>query len=226
MTIPRRRQSRWLWGLLILALVVVVGRTVLQTIGQRRGAPSPARLRQRFQRALQQDNAQLPVYGEVPDFALVDQRGQPVTRHDLLGHVWIADFIFTRCAGQCPMMTAQMAELARQLPSEARFVSLSVDPTHDAPNVLADYAASHGALSEQWRFVTGSPEAIYRLSTKGFHLSVEPQGGTAAEPIIHSARFVLVDQTGRIRGYYDGTDAEAVSRLLMDATALVRATAS
>ena len=160
----------------------------------------------------------LPVLGTVPAFHLIDQDGQPMSRDTLNGRVWVADFIFTRCAGQCPMMTARMGRLAALLdPRDAvTLVSFTVDPEHDTPEVLASYAKAQGAASASWRFVTGTPSAIVGLCRDGFHLAVADGEGTADEPISHSVRLVLVDRTGAIRGYYDATEDAQLQRLHRD----------
>jgi cytochrome oxidase Cu insertion factor (SCO1/SenC/PrrC family) len=192
-----------LWGLLVAVLVAVTA-WALRT---RLSAPD------------------LPVLGQVPPFSLTDQRGETVTLDDLAGEPWIADFIFTRCTLSCPMMTTRMAELDDgRVPPEVRLVSFSVDPDHDTPEVLADYARAFGA-SQRWHFLTGPKKEILALAVEGFHLALEPEPpeGTAppAEPIAHSTRFVLVDGQGRIRGYYDGMTREGVEQLERD-TALLR----
>lgn len=166
----------------------------------------------------------LPVLGQVPPFSLTSHRGETVTRADLAGEPWIADFIFTRCALSCPMMTTRMAELddGRVAPG-VRLVSISVDPEHDTPEVLAGYADAFGA-SERWHFLTGSKEEVLELALEGFHLALDPDPppGTASpeEPIVHSTRFVLVDGRGRIRGYYDGMRRSGVEQLERDAALL------
>ena len=219
MTDHRRIPPAWLWGILALTLVGVLGRAWHEH--RSAGAPSTAHVRAALQAALRHGPPALPIYGEVPDFALTDQRGRPFTRTDLAGHVWIVDFVFTRCAGQCVMMTAQMASLQERLPQDVQQLSVSVDPVYDTPEVLAGYAARAGARSERWLFVTGTQDEIFRLSRDGFHLGIEADGGTSAEPIIHSVRLVLIDQEGRMRGYYDATDAAAVDRLLLDIATLI-----
>lgn len=163
--------------------------------------------------------ADAPVdYGRVPAFSLIDQTGQPVTRDTLAGDVWIADFIFTRCAGQCPMMSVQMAALQNRFHDtpDVRLVSFTVDPAHDTLEVLAAYAGHYGAVSPRWRFLTGDRDALWGLARDGFKLGVSDDG-TTEEPIVHSIRLVLVDRQGRIRGYYDATEAMAVERLVRDA---------
>jgi len=164
----------------------------------------------------------LPDYGALPGFLLTDHRRQPISLEQLSGSVWIANFIFTRCAGQCPMMSAQLAALQRSLTDapDVQFVSFTVDPEHDTPETLADYATHYAANAHRWRLVTGPKEALYALARAGFRLGVG-EDGSAVEPITHSVRFVLVDRAGRIRGYYDATDAEAMRRLEQDARRLL-----
>ncbi len=161
--------------------------------------------------------APLPIYGEVPAFTLVDQQGQPVSRDTLQGSVWVADFIFTRCAGQCPMVSAQMAQLAALLAHRpgVRLVSFTVDPAWDTPEVLARYAAQYRRSDAAWSFLTGDEATIRRLCREGFHVALSEQG-TDAEPITHSTRLVLVDRQGHIRGYYDATDESAMRQLRRD----------
>lgn len=197
MKIPLRRGL--LWAALVAALLAVAAGALLQRLAR----PAPP-----------------PVLFQAPPFSLTDRSGRTVTRDDLAGRPWIADFIFTRCAASCPAMTARMARLRRELPAgSARFVSFTVDPAHDTPQVLARYAASFGA-GPDWLFLTGGEEELHRLSREGFKLAVDaaPPPGTASpqEPILHSTRFVLVDGRGRIRGYYDGFDEESLAKLERD----------
>ena len=163
----------------------------------------------------------LPVLGNVPTFALTERTGRPLTNDDLAGHVWIVDFIFTRCPDFCPALTARMAGLAKQLAPAGdpiRLVSISVDPVHDTPDVLRDYATRAGAR-DGWLFVTGDRAAVASLLRDGFKVAWADDGPPTS-PITHSDRFVLVDRMLRIRGYYHGTDPDDVTRLARDATAL------
>jgi protein SCO1/2 len=157
----------------------------------------------------------------VPDFSLTDQTGATVTLADLKKSVWVADFIFTNCAGTCPMMTSAMRKLQTALPEGVRMVSITVDPSRDTPKVLATYAAEHGAARDRWLFLTGDKQALYDLCIKGFKLALDDSSGSVAEPITHSTRFVLVDKQGNIRGYYSGTEDEALKRLVEDAKTLL-----
>jgi protein SCO1/2 len=190
-----------LWGILVAALLVVAGAAAWQILN----GPEPP-----------------PVLGEVPGFTLTNRDGRTVRRADLAGAPWIADFIFTRCGAACPMMSLRMARLERELPRDlgVRFVSFSVDPEHDTPKVLEEYAESFGAPG-RWLFLTGDKRAIHRLSKEGFKLAVDDTTPVNEdEPILHSTRFVLVDGDGRIRGYYEAFDEEALKKLARDLEAL------
>ena len=166
----------------------------------------------------------LPSYGQVPAFQLTDQQGRSVSRETLAGRVWVADFIFTRCAGQCPMMTARMQELAQTVgaSSPVTLVSISVDPDWDTPAALSRYAQQVIPEGQPWVFLTGASDAIARLCREGFTLSLAEEEGTLDEPITHSTRLVLVDQTGRIRGYYEATDQAALKQLPRDIRTLLK----
>jgi protein SCO1 len=164
---------------------------------------------------------ELTKFYALPDFALIDQTDKTVTLADLKGRVWVADFIFTNCGGTCPMMTEQMKKLQKSLPAEIRMVSITVDPARDTSKALAAYAAEHGATRDRWLFLTGDKQALFDLCIKGFKLPLDETGGTPAEPIAHSTRFVLVDQQGEIRGYYSGTEEEELNRLSEDAKTLL-----
>lgn len=168
----------------------------------------------------------LPVFALLPDFSLTERSGRTVTRSDLDGRPWVADFIFTRCTGMCPALSAQMRDLRRRAAEvglEARFVSFSVDPAHDTPAVLADYAERFGA-GDDWLFLTGERDALYDLIGGGFKLSVAERSAEAVahggELIAHSDRFVLIDGAGQIRGYYHGTEAVMADRVLADLATL------
>ena len=163
----------------------------------------------------------LPILGTVPDFSLAERGGSAVRAADLAGHVWIADFIFTRCPDFCPALTARMAGLQKVVPAggdPVRLVSFSVDPAHDTPEVLREYASRAGA-DAGWLFLTGPRDALATLLRDGFKVAYAADGPPTS-PITHSDRFVLVDRELRIRGYYHGTDPADIARLARDATAL------
>lgn len=149
-----------------------------------------------------------------PDFALVDARGRSVMRRDLLGEVWVADFVFTRCQLTCPAMTSAMATLADRVPG-ARYVSFSVDPAHDTPEHLARWTSTLGVARKGWLWLSGASEQEMQRIARGFLLPVGRAPEAGADPrmtILHSEKFVLVDRYGRIRGWYSVVDGLSLRR--------------
>ena len=159
----------------------------------------------------------LPDLGQVTPFELTDARGDLFHTDAMAGKIWVADFIFTSCPGICPVMTTAMSELHRSYAGNDRvqFVSISVDPDTDTPEVLAKYAAEYEADPERWHFLTGPIEDIHSVSTDIFKV------GSLDEPTMHSSRFILVDGSGTIRGYYIGTESAEVARLGVDIAAVL-----
>ncbi len=170
----------------------------------------------------------LPVLGSSGNFDLTERSGKKITLEDLRGKVWIGDFIFTRCAGICPIMSGHMKRLQEELKNEKelRFVSFSVDPEHDTPEKLAEYAKRYNADPEKWFFLTGDKNAIFELSLKHFYLGVGDapleERPAPDQVVTHSSRFVLVDRQGRIRGYYDSAQPENMEKLAKDARRLLK----
>ncbi len=164
-------------------------------------------------------------FGSVPEFSLTERSGKTATLAGLRGKVWIADFIYTSCTDTCPLQSAEMAKLQEHWSNrpDLRFVSFSVDPERDTPQVLTRYAQHFKADADRWLFLTGNKEQISRLVQEGFRLAATPAltGGADEDVILHSSRFVLIDRAGRIRGYYDGLDAAALQRLNKDALSLL-----
>ena len=148
----------------------------------------------------------LPVLGSVEPFDLIDEEGNPFTLADLEGKVWMADFIFTSCAGPCPLMSQKMAYLQRRFQSHPAFemVSFSVDPERDTPEVLSTYGEGFGALPGKWHFLTGAFDAIQAVAVNSFKL------GHKDNPVHHSTYFALVDRQGNIREYFDSIDPDVL----------------
>jgi protein SCO1 len=141
----------------------------------------------------------------VADFVAMDQEGQPVTRQILAGHPWVADFIFTTCAGPCPLLTARLAALRRLVDDPgARFVSFSVDPEHDTPAALQAYASRWGAPDARWRLLRADLATIRRVASSL---------GAVVTAGLHSDRLFLVDARGIGQGSFSTTDPELARRL-------------
>jgi protein SCO1/2 len=161
-------------------------------------------------------------YGTVPPFQLINQNGQPFGSASVQGKIWIADFIYTTCPGPCPMISSRMSELQKPLENtDVHLVSFTVDPAKDTPEVLRGYAAKLQAQPGRWDFLTGPQSTIYDLSRSGFKLAVLDRSQETGLPV-HSTRLILVDRHGVIRGYYDATEPDAITKLLADTNHLLR----
>ena len=155
----------------------------------------------------------------VPDFSLTNQQGETINLSDMEGKIWVTDFIFTHCPTICPIMTQEMAKLQIQFDAlPVYFISFTVDPDRDTPEVLSRYARQFRANEQQWYFLTGEKEQIYQLAQEGFKLTaVQHRGGFP-----HSTKFVLVNQNGYIHGYYDSRNNADMMSLRRDVRTLLR----
>jgi protein SCO1/2 len=164
-------------------------------------------------------------YFTVPPFHFIDEDGKPFTDKDVEGKILIVDFFFTHCTSICPKMSAQMQQLQLQLDDpkykDVLFLSHTVDPAHDTPEVLKAYSEKLEADPKRWKFLTGNAPDIYRQGNLGYLLSANADS-SAAEQFVHSPQFVLVDKRHHIRGMYDGTSTEAMRDLVTDLNMLIR----
>jgi protein SCO1/2 len=163
--------------------------------------------------------SELPVYGVVPEFTLTGQNGQAFDSRELQGKVWVADFFFTNCTGPCPRMSSLMRRIQNDFSGvdDLNFVSFTVDPSRDTPAALASYARRFQADPARWHFVTGPMKELNRLSLKVFML------GVVDGNLNHSTRFVLVDRTGQIRGFYVTGEEGVLAKLRSDIRSLLEA---
>ena len=154
----------------------------------------------------------------IDEFAFTDRSGESVSKNDLRGTPWIASFIFTRCAGPCPRVAEAMKILQRRYRDrEVRFVTFTVDPKHDTPEVLARFADFWEADPERWFFLTGDRDAIYRLINTSFLMAVmEDPNPKPGFEIIHTTNVCLVDPTGRVVGKYSSLNDKEVALLRRD----------
>ena len=155
---------------------------------------------------------ELPVMGDIPEFQLTAQTGQPFDSKVLDGRVWVADFIYTTCTGPCPMMTTHMRQLQNSTMEtpDVLMVSFTVDPAHDTPPVLTEYARHFKQDPARWFFLTGDMAKLNDLGVHAFKLN------SVDGSLIHSTRFVLVDRARRIRGFYSSDEDGFMPQLLHD----------
>ncbi|MEK7264165.1 MAG: SCO family protein [Bacteroidota bacterium] len=169
---------------------------------------------------------------QIKDFSLINQYGVKISKNNLRGKIIIADFIFTSCAGQCPLMSTKMLELYQmfQYEKDVHFISVSVDPETDTPEIFKKYAEGYGVSAGQqkedstkWQFVTGERKEIVRLTREDFKLAFEDNADNAEEYIMHSAKFVLLNEQTEIIGYYDYDDEAKMKELYFTIRAIIDA---
>jgi cytochrome oxidase Cu insertion factor (SCO1/SenC/PrrC family)/uncharacterized membrane protein YozB (DUF420 family) len=144
------------------------------------------------------------------DFTLTERSGREVHASDLAGKVWIASFIFTRCTGPCPRVTAAMRQLQDEFAadSDVRLVTFTVDPEYDTADILKHYADKNEADPQRWLFLTGDKEAVYGLLRDRFHVGAEKDPtAPVGQSVNHDTHLAVVDQRGRVRGYFPGAAA-------------------
>jgi protein SCO1 len=200
------KSGKWLTLILIGMLAVLAGCSA----GDR-----PAEETQTGQSAAS-DNDVSDLNWQVPSFTYTNQNNETVGLEDLKGKVWLADFIFTRCPNVCPPMTANMSkvqEALKQAGVKAEIVSFTVDPEHDQPEQLREFAEKHHADLNSWHFLTGySLEEIQKLTREAFKGSISQQEGPSPDvPLLvnHPTQFYLIDQNGKVVKFYDGLKPDA-----------------
>lgn len=155
-------------------------------------------------------------YHKIADFKLVNQNGDTITQDDYPG-IYVADFFFTTCQTICPIMTEHMVQIQEKLKDDpsVKLLSHTVIPATDTVAQLKRYALEKGVNDSKWNLVTGPKKEIYDLARKSY-LAVKTQGDGGKYDMIHTENFMLIDSKKRIRGYYDGTNPEAIEDLLED----------
>lgn len=156
-------------------------------------------------------------YHKIADFSLVNQNGKIITQDDYKDKIYVADFFFTTCQTICPIMTTNMAEIQNEIlnDDDVMLLSHSVTPKIDSVPQLKRYAIKKGVNDKKWNLVTGDKKQIYELARKSY-LAVKTDGNGDEYDMIHTENFMLIDKKRQIRGFYDGTNKEDMTRLLND----------
>ncbi len=141
---------------------------------------------------------------KVPDFSFVNQDGDTITNEDYLGKVYIAEFFFTTCPSICPVMSRNLVTLQEEFKDSGDFAiaSFTIDPEHDTPEVLKQYAETYGVTNPNWHFLTGDRQEIYELANTGFGIFANADE-TVPGGFAHSGLFALIDQEGYVRSRKD-----------------------
>jgi protein SCO1/2 len=146
---------------------------------------------------------------KIAPFAFTNQNGKKVTNKDYEGKIYVADFFFTTCQTICPKMTDNMAWLQDKIKDnpKVKLLSHSVFPDEDTVEVLKKYAKEKGVIDEKWNLVTGNQKEIYKIARQSY-LVVKTGKPEELYDMVHTENFVLVDQKGRIRGFYNGLNID------------------
>ena len=154
-------------------------------------------------------------YHTITNFSFTDQYNSTVNESIIENKIFVADYFFTTCKTICPLMTNQLmrVQYAFRDNPDVMFLSHTVDPEGDTPEVLNAYAKNHNAIKGKWYFLTGDKKALYDHARNSYYITALPGDG-GPDDFIHSEQFVLVDRQKRIRGFYDGTDYNEVTRLI------------
>jgi len=162
-------------------------------------------------------------YPVIPDFSFVNEDSQVVTQEHFKGKIYVADFFFTTCPTICPVMKKNMLQVYERFRDnpDVRILSHTIDPEHDTPAVLSEYAQDLGVKGGMWTFVTGDREKIYDIAQKHYLVSAS-QDPDQPGGYIHGGSFVLVDKDKHVRGMYDGTSETSTAQLIKDIRVLLK----
>jgi protein SCO1/2 len=157
------------------------------------------------------------LYATVPPFSFINQEGDTVTQALVQHKIYVADFFFVSCPTICPIMKREMLRVYQAYKGDTALYLLShtIDPQHDTIALLKQFATDLGVDGKQWQFLTGQREKIYEMAEKGYYATALPDS-TEPGGFVHSGGFILVDRQGRVRGIYDGIDAQKVDELIAD----------
>ena len=159
---------------------------------------------------------------KIAPFAFTNQNGKKITNKDYEGKIYVADFFFTTCQTICPKMTDNMVWLQDKIKDnpKVKLLSHSVFPDEDTVEVLKKYAKEKGVIDEKWNLVTGNQQEIYKIARQSY-LVVKTGKPEEMYDMVHTENFVLVDQKGRIRGFYNGLNIDKTVKGEKNLTQLV-----
>lgn len=167
----------------------------------------------------------LPVLSTVRPFSFQRQDKQMISEKNVSGKVYIAEYFFTTCKGICPKMNKNMKAVYEELKKEPDFMILShtVDPETDSVARLKHYADSLGASIQNWWFLTGTKESLYKTARESYLLdNQENSSKNISDQFIHTQFFALVDRNGQVRGIYDGLKQDEIQQLMVDTRLLLK----
>ena len=140
---------------------------------------------------------------KVPPFEFINQDGDTITNEDYAGKVYVVEFFFTTCPSICPIMSRNLVTLHEEFEgNDFAIASFTIDPEHDTPEVLKEYAKNYGVTNPDWHFLTGDRQKIYELANTGFGIYAN-EDETVPGGFAHSGLFALIDKEGYVRSRLD-----------------------
>ena len=156
-------------------------------------------------------------YHKIADFSFVNQNGKTITQKDYEGKIYVADFFFTTCGSICPKMTTNLVKVQEAIINNPKVMLLSHSVMPDVDDVvkLKQYALKNKVNDAKWNLVTGDKKEIYKMARMSY-LAVKQGRPEELYDMVHTENFVLVDAKKQVRGFYDGTKPEEITRLIED----------
>ena len=154
------------------------------------------------------------IYHTIPPFEFIDQNGQLFSSKALEDKIYVANFFFATCPTICPKMSTNMLQVQDRFQDrdDFRLLSFTVNPEHDTPEVLKEYAEKVHATDGVWTFLTGNKDSIYSVGFNGYFVSAQ-KDSIAPGGFLHSSNLMLIDGEGRLRGVFDGTSVSETNDL-------------
>jgi len=159
----------------------------------------------------------------IPAFSFTDQHGSTITQQTTAHKIYLANFFFASCSGICPRMMGTLSKVYAHFKNnnEILILSYTVDPDHDNPEMLKEYAGNN-QIKENWLLLTGSKEAIYTLARKGYFIEQVMGYSKTTNDFLHSENIILVDKHKHIRGIYNGTVELDAEKMIADIEELLK----
>lgn len=171
--------------------------------------------------------------GAAPKFTLTNQKNKKISNADYTGKVFVLEFFFSTCPTICPKMNASLKEVQQQFNGMKDFgiASITINPEKDTPEVLKTHMEELGITSENWHFLTGDKDYIYKIANNGFNMYAA-ENSKVNGGFEHSGLFALIDKNGKIRCrkddfgnpilYYDGLEKSGVTAIIEDIKLLLQ----
>lgn len=155
---------------------------------------------------------------KISDFSFTDQDGRKITRENLNGKIYLANFFFTTCPGICPTITRNLLKVQNAFitDNDIKIISHTVMPWSDSISSLKNYEKTFSIKNGMWYLVTGNTSEIYELARKSYYAEEKAGYNSDSTEFLHTEHVLLIDRNGHLRGIYNGTIALDAERMIED----------